>query len=401
MQDSENPFAAATRRTLATAGIFFAMAIAKLGSGWLFGSLIIEADGLHSLIDVAMVIMIFLGLKVASRPPSERFQFGLYKAENLVSFGAAIAVGAAALEILFDALHVVRVPEPVVPILVEAGSVAGSYWIMLYLGRTPGMKLESLKAQGVHAYEDVLSSLVVIVGILGEWLYIPVIAILAAFFIAGYILVQAFSLAYKSVMVLLDVGDQRVVADVKQVVTGVKDVLGVHDVKVRQAGPFYFLEMHLEAPPKFSVQEADRLADEVEKKIKQALPTVASASIHVEPGSFSGKWVIALFEAADGSLRGHAATAPYVKIVDERTGERITVPNPAAGTTKRRGLEAAKRLKQLGVEAVIVREIGEGMLSALKGEGIMVLYSPASSEEEALEAFRKGELRPLETAGSN
>ncbi|MGC8631309.1 MAG: cation diffusion facilitator family transporter [Thermoprotei archaeon] len=386
------------RRTLVSVFVFSIMAVAKLLSGVIFGSVIIFADGIHSVSDVLMAIMVYISLALAERPPSSKFPFGLYKLENMASLIVAIVIGLAAIEIGIDSLRVFRVEEPWIPIAVEGAAMAGSYLLMLYLKASPGVKLGSIQAQSAHAYQDVLSSLVVILGIIGEWLSITPLAIGAALLVAFYILFEAYKIGKGAFFVLLDVSDENMATRIKDVVSKVDGVIGLHEIRVRSAGPYYFVEMHLEAPPSYSVKEADQLADVVEKEIKDKLPSVSYVSIHVEPGSFSGKWIVALLEQSDNTIRGHAATAPLIKIIDTETGKVELIENPTLKEERRKGLKLAKELKSRGVEVIIVREIGEGMLSALKGEGIMVLRAPTINETEVLGMFKKGELQPAEAS---
>ncbi|MDP7976051.1 MAG: cation diffusion facilitator family transporter [TACK group archaeon] len=391
-------FEEARKRTLVSAVVFAALATAKFESGVLFHSVIMIGDGIHSFSDVFMTIMVYLGLRVAERPASEKFPFGLYKLENMVSLVVAAAIGFAAVEIARDSLSFIRVSQPAVPIIVEIISAAASYSIMVYLNRTPGIALPSMKAQGLHAYQDVLSSLIVVVGVVAEWLSMVLIAEVVGILIGAYIMFEAYRIAKDAVYTLLDVGNEEITEKIRGVVSGIEGVVGVHEIRVRQSGPFYFVEMHLEAPANYSVQEADALADKVEGEIKRSIPSVVHVSIHVEPGSFQGKWIVAIPEQPDGSLRGHMATVPLIKIVDTKSGKVDVIDNPALGETRRKGVRLAKELKNRGVEVVLVREIGEGMLSSLKGEGMMVLYSPTSNEAEALAMFKRGELKPAEAS---
>ena len=391
-------FEEARKRTLISAFAFLAMALAKIGSGLIFGSVIIFADGIHSISDVAMAAAVYVSLALAERPPSERFPFGLYKLENMASLLVAVAISAAAVEIGFDSLRVIRVEEPLVPVAIESVSLVASYLLMVYLKSTPGIKLGSIEAQSAHAYQDVLSSLVVIFGIIGEWLAVNPLAIGAVLVVSAYIVFEAYKIGKDALLVLLDVSNETVENRIKEVASRVDGVIGVHELRVRSAGPYYFAEMHLEAPPNYSVKEADDLADRVEGEIKRKVPEVSYVSIHVEPGSFTGKWTVAFSEQEDGVIRGHVATAPLLKIVDTQTGRTELVPNPALGEDRRKGIRLAKQLKDKGVEVLVVREIGEGMLSNLKGEGILVLRSPTSDEKEALKLFKEGKLAPAEAA---
>ena len=61
-------------------------------------------------------------------------------------------------------------------------------------------------------------------------------------------------------------------------------VLGVHDLRTRQAGSVAFVAFHIVVPADMSVAKAHDICDRMEDAIKAILPG-ASLAIHVEPES--------------------------------------------------------------------------------------------------------------------
>ena len=57
----------------------------------LSGSIALKADAFHSLSDVVASSTVFVGLIIAKRK-TKSFPYGLYKVENLVSVGVALAI---------------------------------------------------------------------------------------------------------------------------------------------------------------------------------------------------------------------------------------------------------------------------------------------------------------------
>jgi len=55
-----------------------------------------------------------------------------------------------------------------------------------------------------------------------------------------------------------------------------------HAVRTRQAGPSYFVEMHVLVPGAWSVQRGHDLAEEIEGKVRDVLPR-AHVLTHIEP----------------------------------------------------------------------------------------------------------------------
>ncbi len=60
---------------------------------------------------------------------------------------------------------------------------------------------------------------------------------------------------------------------------------GVHDVRIHRHGGTYHISLHLSVEPGRSVEEAHRLAEELEKKIRKQFPAAGRITIHTEPQS--------------------------------------------------------------------------------------------------------------------
>lgn len=58
----------------------------------------------------------------------------------------------------------------------------------------------------------------------------------------------------------------------------------VYSIQIHRHGDNYHISMHLSVDPAKSVEEAHRLAEELEKKIREKLPSISRIIIHTEPG---------------------------------------------------------------------------------------------------------------------
>ena len=64
----------------------------------------------------------------------------------------------------------------------------------------------------------------------------------------------------------------------------IKKVLGIHDLRTRQSGSDYFIQLHLELPDDLSLLEAHHIADNVENEIIKNF-TNAEVIVHQDPVS--------------------------------------------------------------------------------------------------------------------
>jgi len=56
---------------------------AKVTVGLLSGSIALLADAAHTVMDIAGSVIVWLGLRLSLRKPTDRFPYGFYKAESI------------------------------------------------------------------------------------------------------------------------------------------------------------------------------------------------------------------------------------------------------------------------------------------------------------------------------
>ena len=79
-------YLSAGKRVSATATLLtVGLAVGKGLIGQLRGSPALTADAVHSFADTLAIFASWVGLKLAERPPTKRFPFGLYRAETMAA----------------------------------------------------------------------------------------------------------------------------------------------------------------------------------------------------------------------------------------------------------------------------------------------------------------------------
>jgi len=391
-------FSGGMRAASIAGAVYLSFAAAKLLLGGLLGSVAVEADGVHTVADSLTALVVYVGLRLARGRPSSKFPFGKYKAENLAALLVTFAIGAAAVEIAWDSIHppAVAMRDTWLLVAVELASAAVYCALASYIRRSKGIVFSSLSAEATHAFQDVLISAVVVVGVAGQFLGAAWISSAVGLGIAAFILYQAYGIGKSSILTLLDAADERAASRIERLVSGIPGVVGVHEVRTRRAGPFLLATMHLETSPAMSVRDADALADRVEEVLRREMPDLLMVSIHEEPGRPSGRWRVAVFEDPSGYVADHAADSERILIVDTAGGGEEEIPNPARGRPMRDLIPA---LRERGVDAVIVGGSGGEMLMALRAAGMGIYRSPRVPARDAVELFRRGALGAGEDDG--
>ncbi len=387
------PFERARRRTLFSIFAFVAISITKLLVGWVFGFQIVLADGIHNLADALMMIAAYVGIVLAQKPLKRTglFPYGLYKGENLISLFMSIIIIFGAIEVMLEGLRPAKSSGPLMPTAVEIGSLLVVAFLGYWVSRAPE-KPSVVVAEVVHDYQDALVSFIVIAGIFFEYYRLFRLYLIALLIVVVYLAYQALSVAKDSVLTLLDASDARVESEIAKAVSSVTGIIGFHELKVRKSGPYYFAEMHLELPRSVSVEEADEIADAVEEKIKETVPRVIGVTIHVEPGTSSGKWNIAVSADSNGIITG-ISQAEFFYIYYAGKAEPRVLPSPIAQVERRRVVALIDFLKQNAVNALITAEVEQPAAYALRGAGIDVYISRPEPAGEAILKFRAGGLK--------
>ena len=73
-----------------------ATGVAELLIALLTGSVGLLGDAIHNLSDVSTSAVVFLGFRLSRRPPTERYPYGLERAEDLAGIGIAVVIWASA-----------------------------------------------------------------------------------------------------------------------------------------------------------------------------------------------------------------------------------------------------------------------------------------------------------------
>ena len=161
--------------------------------------------------------------------------------------------------------------------------------IVVRYERSAGERLESevLIADALHTRSDVLTSLAVIIALLGGLVGFPLLDPLAAAVVAVFIGHAGYKIARDASRIL---SDQVVIAEeeIRGVVMAVPRVLGCHRIRTRGPADHVFLDLHVWMAGDTRLDEAHRLSHEVKDRLMARYPQIADAIIHIEPPPKTG-----------------------------------------------------------------------------------------------------------------
>ncbi|MFL0456125.1 cation diffusion facilitator family transporter [Brachybacterium paraconglomeratum] len=255
----------------------------------LSGSVALLADTLHNLGHLATTIPLIIAFRLGRRSPTRRFTHGFRRAEDLVGLliGAVIALSAAlivweSVRALTEARDLSHLGWVLVAALVGA---AGNELVARYRIRA-GRRIGSaaLIAEGQHARTDAMTSLAVVVGVIGAWAGLPWIDPLIGLLIAAMVVLVLISSMRTVVRRLMDGVEPETVQRLRIAAEG-PGVLGVHEVRARWIGHRMHAELTIDVDPALTVEEAEPLTAAVRGRLHEAVPHLERALVQLEPAA--------------------------------------------------------------------------------------------------------------------
>jgi cation diffusion facilitator family transporter len=370
---------------LASLVILF-LALGKGVVGYLFNSHLLVADAFHSAGDMVTVAASGFGLWLAARRKTEKFPYGLYKAETIATLFIGMLIVWAGVEMARDGFskffHASTAPEfPLLPVVISAISVITS----LILARKEyevgkAVNSQSLQVTAREMFLDTFVSSAVLIGILMAYWRIPHVEGGLIMVISLLILKLGGESIWTSILSLLDANlDPELQEVIERRIAGIGGVQGVPELRVRRSGPFRMIDCTIESSPNLPLYRAHELADKIENSITGDYSEIEKVFIHVEPSR--GKVLSALIPVAeinglDSRIHEHFGRAPYFVIV-RFDGNDIEIAdfyyNEFLGEKLHIGVKIIKALIHSGLNLLFTRSIGELSFYMLK-ENFIDIY---------------------------
>lgn len=270
----------------------------KIVVGIMTNSLGILAEAAHSALDLIAALVTFFAVKLSGTPADDSHHYGHGKIENLSALFETLLLLVTCVWIIYEAyerLFGVRkdavVEASMWSFIVMATSIIIDYNRSRMLYRAARKhKSQALEADALHFSTDIWSSSVVILGLIGvlvsknvpgmKWL-IQADAV-AALGVAIIVVFVSLQLGKRTVMALLDTAPIGLDIRIKNIVEALPGVTDCHQIRVRQAGPDLFVDVHVLLDGSLSLKQAHLLTEQIEEKIKMETHAL-DITVHPEP----------------------------------------------------------------------------------------------------------------------
>ena len=369
------------------AGINLAVALAS-------GSLAVEAEMVHNLVDLLTAVGVLIGLKLSTRK-SKEFPYGLYKLENVVTVVLAVMIFVTAYEIVQEALFTPTRRATVNPWKLVGVVVATAIPLVFsHFELRAGREANSpaLIADAKEYRTHVFTTGVVFAALLAQWFDFPLDRI-AALVIVVAIGKTGWDLLSDGMRVLLDASlDADTILQIREIIAAEPTVAELKWVSGRNAGRFRFVEAEV-ALRVHKLERAEAATQRMEAQIRQAVPYLERVLIHAEPMERTHVRYAAPLADSAGTLSEHLGEAPYfalvtVRLADGAVEEQQIVTNPHREQEKAKGIRVAEWLVAQKVDVVLLRESlqGKGPVYVFGDAGVEMRMAEGTTLAEVLEA---------------
>jgi cation diffusion facilitator family transporter len=246
----------------------------------LTGSVGLLGDAIHNLSDVSTSAVVFLGFRLSRRPPTERYPYGLERAEDLAGIGIAVVIWASA---AFAGLESVRkLIEHGHTTHVGAGiagaalGIVGNQVVARYK-LVVGKRIHSatLIADARHSWLDALSSAGALAGLIAVALGQPWGDPVAGLAVTAFICHVGYEVTGDVLHRLADGIDPGVITTAEAAAGSVPGVIHAH-ARARWTGRTLRVEIEGWVDPDLPARDADAIGRQVAEVLSRQLPEAGS-----------------------------------------------------------------------------------------------------------------------------
>ncbi len=384
--------------------------IFKLIFADLSGSLALQADAFDNLTDIIMVFAALVGITYAKRKPNEKFPYGYYKIENIISLIISLVIFYTAYNVIIISFseiyaHFIGIPKqiitsPIIFIFLTISLII-SFSTTLYL-RVIGKQTNSpiIQSQASEKFYDNLISSSVIIGFVGALFGVNFLDSIISLIIALLIIKGGYDIFLTSTKILLDAiidFDQR--NELNLMIKNFPNVKEIENLEIRSYGRYIFLEVVVILNKELHLHQIQSLKNAMSHKIQAEFPQIFRIIIISQT---LPKEVIKIAvplannEGLNSKISEHFGETPFFAILEMQEENNILelknysiLPNKFADEEKRKGILVSEWLLLEKIDKLYLKnELKKGPYLLLEKGFVQMIVTEFSSIKEILEQER-------------
>jgi len=263
---------------LSSVAASFLLTVLKIIVGLMTGSIGILSEAAHSAMDFGAAALTWFAVRISDKPADRKHHYGHTKIESvsaLIETGLLFLTSAwviyEAVKRLREGGHEIEVTWYSVAVIVIS--------IVVDISRSRALTKvaketgsQALEADALHFSSDILSSAVVLVGLVFVYFGMGWADAFAGLVVAVLVARAAWELGRKTIDVLVDAAPEGLPEQVEEITAKVPGVVAIEKMRIKPAGPFVFIDLTLTVSRTLPLEKVRSICAEAERRIEEALP---------------------------------------------------------------------------------------------------------------------------------
>lgn len=250
------------------------------------GSVALLADTVHNLGDALNSIPLLFAFYVARRAANKRYTYGYGRLEDIAGVFIVISIGFSAAYIIYESVQRLLNPLPLANLewiaLASLVGFVGNELVALMqirVGRRIGS--DAMIADGQHALIDGLTSLAVLIAVIGTLIGVPILDPIVGVVI-GFAIVGITWNAIKAVWYrMMDAVDPHLVAHVEAHARGVDGVEEVLALRLRWVGHRMYGVMKVAVAADTTLEASGEIVQAIQHEAQHVIPQLEELTVQV------------------------------------------------------------------------------------------------------------------------
>lgn len=250
------------------------------------GSVALLADTVHNLGDALNSVPLLIAFYFARRAANRRYTYGYGRLEDIAGVFIVISIGFSAAYILYESIQRLFNPRelenlPWLALAALVGFVGNELVALMQIrvGRRIGS--DAMIADGQHARIDGLTSLAVLIAVLGALIGLPIldpiVGIVIAFAIVGITWNAIKAVWYR----MMDAVDPHLVEHVQAHLRGIEGVAAIETLRLRWVGHRMYGALRLRAAPGLTLEQSQAIVAAAQREAAQVIPQLDELVVQV------------------------------------------------------------------------------------------------------------------------
>jgi cation diffusion facilitator family transporter len=269
------------RAALASVFASAALSLAKLAAGLLSGSLALISEGAHNVLDTGSSALTFFAVREADKPADEEHPFGHAKIEAVAALVQTGFLAVLSVAVAFEAVRRMggeapKVDANALALGVVLVSVAVDFVRWRALSKVAReTKSDALAADALHYSSDLVSSLLVLIGLAATRFGFVHADALAAIGVAVFIAIASFRLGRHTIDALVDTAPKGLADRLRRAIEAVPGVASIDTIRLRPSGAQIIGEVGIFVSRTLPLERVAAIKGDVARRIDAEWPQTA------------------------------------------------------------------------------------------------------------------------------